>query len=381
MNAHVRNFVILLCLFTLTGCGELNDYGAALKSAKMQEVPVEENGVMEIYASGDRISVSEDIMIAQVSPQEIIKGNPIIYDRFRIDGWIFEWLISDYHDDDNWFSEDGVLVISRESDAEDTQIIHVKAEGGDATWVSAKNKFEFVDVNFDDVPDLLICTGHHGAPGVLTYYCFLQTENGFVESPTFTDIPDPAIDAENKLILSQWHNWALSHSWAEFKCQDNEYVIYRELCEEVFWDSDEKVISDEKEIRVWTVNDEVIGRSDELSEEEIDDLIYNENSEWQIAGDRWRTLYMNSLTTDFSIYEEPSDENTEPAALTESNQEEQTKSNDYYEELISAAKECIEGKAEEETDDYDFSYMIYWYGAYFGASMRLGYLIEDILHF
>lgn len=30
------------------------------------------------------------------------------------------------------------------------------------------------------------------------------------------------------------------------------------------------------------VNDEEIGRSDTLSEEEIDDLIYNENSEWGI---------------------------------------------------------------------------------------------------
>ncbi|MFG6357503.1 MAG: hypothetical protein K1W26_11890 [Acetatifactor sp.] len=40
----------------------------------------------------------------------------------------------------------------------------------------------------------------------------------------------------------------------------------------------------DRDIWVWTVEGEVIGRSDELSREEIDDLIYNENSEWEIAG-------------------------------------------------------------------------------------------------
>lgn len=61
----------------------------------------------------------------------------------------------------------------------------------------------------------------------------------------------------------------------------------------------------DRDIWVWTVEGEVIGRSDELSREEIDNLIYNVNSEWGIAGNRWRTLYNNGLTTDFSIYGEP----------------------------------------------------------------------------
>lgn len=76
--------------------------------------------------------------------------------------------------------------------------------------------------------------------------------------------------------------------------------------------------------------------------------------------------------------EVPSDESMEPAVVTESNQEEQTDPRDYYEELITAAKECIEGRVEEGSEDYEFSSMIYWYGAYYGASMGLGYLIEDI---
>lgn len=155
-------------------------------------------------------------------------------------------------------------------------------------------------MKFDDVPDLLVCTGHHGNQGLITYYCFLQTDIGFVEAPTFTEIPNPSVDTENKLILSQWRNWAASHSWAEYKYQNSAYVLDRELCEEaVGYDEDGN------DIWVWTVNGEEIGRSDELSESEIADLIYNENSEWRIADDRWRTIFNNGLTADYSIYDEP----------------------------------------------------------------------------
>lgn len=296
--------VLLMSLFLLTGCEKNHEeknspssieiqedcesYEVSLEEEKRTDMPTseslqedlaEEDGVVEIYAGGDVINISEDRMTAQISPQDILTGNPILYNRFQADGWIFEWLISDY-DDDNWFLEEGVLVISREGNTEEIQIVPVKAEGGYATWVSANNKFEYVDVNFDTVPDLLICTGHHGNQGALTYYCFLQTDTGFVEAPTFSDIPNPSIDAENQLILSQWRNSAASHSWAEYKYEDNIFVLSRELREELL------VVSDE-EIWVWTVNGEEIGRSNELSKAEIENLLYNENSEWNLSHSRW----------------------------------------------------------------------------------------------
>ena len=328
VKRHIqKETAALFCLLALSGCGALREHEDILPSAEIQEtdfvedryqepsaqeggtadgseeeifpeMAAEEDGIMEIYAGGDIISVSEDIMTAQVSVQEILTGNPIIYDRFQVDGWVFEWLISDYEDDDNYFLEDGVLVVSREGDTEDAQVVHVKAEGGWATWVSAENKFEYADVNFDSVPDLLICTGHHGNQGALTYYCFLQTENGFVESPSFTDIPNPAIDGENKLILGQWRNSAASHSWAEFRYEDNVFARFRELCEEPATDSGE-------DVWIWKVNGEEIGRSDKLSASEIEDLLYNETSEWNLSGDRWRTLYNNGVMIDYSIYNEP----------------------------------------------------------------------------
>lgn len=314
--------VLLMSLFLLTGCEKNHEeknspssieiqedcesYEVSLEEEKRTDMPTseslqedlaEEDGVVEIYAGGDVINISEDRMTAQISPQDILTGNPILYNRFQADGWIFEWLISDY-DDDNWFLEEGVLVISREGNTEEIQIVPVKAEGGYATWVSVNNKFEYVDVNFDTVPDLLICTGHHGNQGALTYYCFLQTDTGFVEAPTFSDIPNPSIDAENQLILSQWRNSAASHSWAEYKYEDNIFVLSRELREELL------VVSDE-EIWIWTVNGEEVGRSNELSKAEIENLLYNDNSEWNLSHNRWQILYNNGMMSDYSIYAEP----------------------------------------------------------------------------
>ena len=278
--------VVLFCFFVVSD----NPVSETLQSR---------NSVMEIYNDSNAILFSKDIMTAQVSPYAILSGTPILYDRFRIDGWVFEWLISDYNDSDNWSLEDCALVISRENDAKTSQVIRVTAEGGYGVWVSAENKFKYVDVNFDGVPDLLICTGSHGNQGLETYYCFLQTENGFVEAPTFTDISNPSIDTERKLILSQWRNSACSHSWAEYQCRNNTYSMYRELCEDLKW------TDDNKEVWVWSINDEEVMRDDEFSTEEIADFLYGENSEWKLADDRWRTLYNSGLTVDYSIYAEP----------------------------------------------------------------------------
>lgn len=326
--------VILLCAFAISGCGvsqekqntldmqlssqmphmtlETYQHSEILASKNrisdgslsetLHKIPKEENGLMEVNILEDKMRAPGKWMMAPVLPQELLTGNLVLYNRFRTDGWIFEWLISDYGDSDidDLFLEECVLLVSREDNTEDTQIIRAEAEGGCGVWVSVENKFEYVDVNFDGVPDLLICTGYHGNQGLLTYYCFLQTENGFVEAPTFTGIVNPAVDTENQLILSQWRNWAASHSWAEYRCQNDTYILYRELCEDLDMDTD----SDEY-VWIWTVNGREIGRSDELSTEEIEDLLYNENSEWGLAGDRWRTLYNQGLTTDYSIYCEP----------------------------------------------------------------------------
>lgn len=179
-------------------------------------------------------------------------------------------------------------------------MIHVKAERGYGTQVSIENKLLYADVNFDGVPDLLVCAGLFGNQLASAYYCFLQTDDGFVEAVSFTDISNPAIDAEHNVVRSQWRNSAASHRWGEYKYQDGAYVLDRKLREDCMISDDHN-----EDIWVWTVNGEEIGRSDELSLEEIEDLLYSEKSEWQIMDDRWRTLYNGGLTADYSIYDEP----------------------------------------------------------------------------
>lgn len=192
VKQHTKTITILFLLLSLfmSSCGYENG-----KNGTGFEERAATNGIIEIYANGESISVPDDSMAGQIPPQELLKGNPILYNRFRIDGWIFEWIISDYHDDDDFFSEDGVLLIAREDNAEDVQVIHVQGEGV--------------------------------------------------------------------------------------------YVRYRELHEEL-------VIEENGDVWVWTENGEEIGRSDQLSQLEIDNLLYNINSEWKITGDRWRTIYNNS---------------------------------------------------------------------------------------
>ena len=335
-NIYFSLFSLIIFSIVLTACGARGEAAAVVDHASRQEIIIadidlekelqesvsEENtisdiapedemqepipnddGSMEIYSAREIISLSDDMIVGKVALEDILKGNPILYDRVIIDSFVVEWILTDYEDEDNIFLEDGVLVISEEDNEENTQVIHVQAEGGWGSPVSLENKFKYMDVNFDDIPDILVCTGHHGNQGLITYYCFLQSDTGFVEAPTFTEIANPAVDTENKLILSQWRNWAASHSWAEYKYQDNAYVLDRELCEDAKMPEDGQDANDY--IWVWTVNGKEIGRSDELSEPEIEELLYSENSEWRIADDRWRTIYNNGLTADYSIYNEP----------------------------------------------------------------------------
>ncbi len=223
------------------------------------------------------IDITSDSLFADVSIEEVLKSEPKVYERYTADGFVFEWLVSDYENKDNEFLEDAVLIVSKENQSSDVQIIYVEGEAAGGTMVSSEDRFLYEDVNFDQQPDLLVCSGNHGTQGALAYYCFLQTDDGFVEAPEFTNIANPIIDTPNKLILSLWRSSAASHSWAEYEYKDGEFVRKRTLTENV-----------ENEVSIWDVDGKVIGRSDQLTEAEIDDLIYNENSDWGIEGDRWK---------------------------------------------------------------------------------------------
>ena len=45
-------------------------------------MPVETDGLLEVYTERDKIPISSDIMIAEVSPGELLKGSPLVRERF-----------------------------------------------------------------------------------------------------------------------------------------------------------------------------------------------------------------------------------------------------------------------------------------------------------
>lgn len=279
-------FVIILTI--IVGCGSQKENNNVSDTEKennsisdtekeIETETSEHNKILNKLEVSEEIEITSDSLFADVSIEEVLKSEPKVYERYTADGFVFEWLVSDYENKDNEFLEDAVLIVSKENQPSDVQIIYVEGEAAGGTMVSSEDRFLYEDVNFDQQPDLLVCSGNHGTQGALTYYCFLQTDDGFVEEPEFTNIANPIIDTPNKLILSLWRNSAASHSWAEYEYKDGEFVKKRTLTENV-----------ENEVSIWDVDGKVIGRSDQLTEAEIDDLIYNEKSDWGIEGDRWK---------------------------------------------------------------------------------------------
>lgn len=260
-------------------------YEATAEETTM-EIPTEKDGLLEINAQETNL-IPLEVLIAPVSVEKILHGKPVLYARYRVDDWIFEWFLSDYEYEDNYLLQDAVLVISKENDANNYTVIPVKGEASGGTWVDMVERFKYIDVNFDQKPDLLVNSGYHGNQGLIQYYCFLQTADGFVEEPSFTKIANPCLDIDNKLILSYWRNSAVSHGWAEYEYTDGKYVVKRTLTEDIdYAKTDDKG----ENIYIWDIDGKVIGRSDELTEEEIADLLYNENSDWGIGTERWTDI-------------------------------------------------------------------------------------------
>lgn len=275
-------FLIVCCAMNFSGCDVKQTDNKAKNPNAEENTTVDKalsreeiakmfsgNDLLEIYNDNEPLPFSCIPMIASVSPEDILKGNPILYTRFKTDGRIFELLISDYSFEDAelfYPINDGVLIITTEDEWSDElsepQLINI----GDGypfelMTVKVQNRFEYVDVNFDNLPDLLICTGEHGNQCFITYFCFLQSADGFYEASSFTDIRNPSIDRKNKMILGQWRNWAASHSWAKYTYQDGKYKEISVLTEEL-------ITHDPHDVWSWTVDGKEISRSDRLTEKE-----------------------------------------------------------------------------------------------------------------
>lgn len=160
------------------------------------------------------------------------------------------------------------------------------------------------DVDFDGQNDILFCCGHFGNQGLIRYSCYLNHVGCLTASPSFSEIANPALDADNQVVLSSWRNSAASHSYAVYTWIDGDCVETERLTEEL--------IQVDNGDSLWTWTDEIFSNGewklyeyfteDDYDRETIQRKLYGKDSKWGIDQDRWRTLYNNGLMSDFSIY-------------------------------------------------------------------------------
>ena len=255
---------------------------------------------------GEPLPLSSLLLAPVDDPEGLLEGNLGQYVRLRAEGWVFELFATDLWYEETkenfWGSWECKVLISRETGRglEHVQTLEVQGRPND----DADRSLVYADVDFDGKPDLLVCLGHFGAQGLVRYECWLQREKGFEHCESFQEIPNPSIDREHGLILAQIRHSAASHGWRKYEYRNGAFEEISSLTEEPAPDFDPGKSNGENMIWQWSVDGQVIGRSDQLSREEIDDLIYNENSDWGLLTDRWRTIYNGGLMADFSIYGE-----------------------------------------------------------------------------
>ena len=262
---------------------------------------------------GDPLPLEELLLAPVEKPGELLTGELIQYVRLRAGGWAVELLCTDFWNEETeenfWGGWECKVLVSRETSG---GLRHIQTlDILERPTADAGGSLVLTDVDFDGRPDLLVCLGHFGAQGLVRYECFLQREDGFVLQESFHDIPNPSVDAENQMILSQMRHSAVSHGWGKYAYRDGAFVQVAYLTEESIPGSSQE---SEDGSLVWQWTEETLRkgemvrtgywRSDEYTPEELDDIIYNENSGWGLMTDRWRTIYNGGRMADFSIYGE-----------------------------------------------------------------------------
>lgn len=143
------------------------------------------------------------------------------------------------------------------------------------------------DVNFDGYKDVIILNSFSGAHSNTWYDCWLWNPetSSFVESESFADICNPALDPVKKCIYSTGGSGAGNHEWDIYQFIDGEFVVTKSLSyvekNEGYHFIEQKLVNGEMEI----VRDDVI------QEDSFDDALsfagYINDDLWQLDNPRW----------------------------------------------------------------------------------------------
>lgn len=229
---------------------------------------------------------------------ENVKGNPLKFIRVADENYIYELVVTDLMGNTIQTKERKLFISDKNSE---NIVCNFILDGTDVIGDSAENRIRIylADANFDGKQDILIYNGQFGNTGNINFTCFLNDGGSYERCESFSYIPNPALDSQNKKILSAWRNWAASHSWAMFTYDGTEYVMTDCVTEEpsnsienVWQYTIEKRVNNKmQEVEVFTTNDYTI--------EEIKEKIENGNKCWKSSSDNKKLL---SKEIDFGIY-------------------------------------------------------------------------------
>lgn len=259
-----------------------------------------------IYSEEGYLSDQNNLDEASVLGNEFVRdslvGNIKEYLRVTDADIVYELFCTDFDNNVNEYDEcyETRLFIS-EQDGDAFRLIECLEVPG--RIANASGGLLLADVDYDGQKDILIKRGHFGNQGLVTYTCFLKRGDEYVLNESFSEIANPSLDQENRMVLSAWRNWSASHSWAMYVFSDGLFSETDRLTEEPE--------SDNTENWKYTVEKYVGGKvtasevyfTREYTEEEILDLFFAEEGYWGLKGDKWNTLNNLGSYSGYGIYD------------------------------------------------------------------------------
>lgn len=263
----------------------------------------------EAYLS-DEYNLAEASVLGKKFIGDQVTGHVKEYVKVADGERVYELIVTDFEQADNdeiwdsWYEAKILISEKRNGEYYFLNSLDVPGRIGNVS-----GGLILADANFDGLKDILISQGHFGAQGLVTYACFLNYDGTYKLCESFSEIPNPALDEQNKKVLSTWRNWAASHSWAMYSYIDGEFIETDRLTQEPEETGEHSEENNGAEIwkheveHISAENTELeIYLTSEYTDDEWIAMFYDESSFWGLYSDKWWTLFNQGTLLDWSLY-------------------------------------------------------------------------------
>lgn len=263
-------------------------------SYKEKDCKTDKNNLTSFYELG------EDFISKNV------EGTPLKYICVKDNNTVYELVVTDQIEKGEFYSTQKrfVFISNKKNERMECKfILNNEYMIGDYS----DNKIILADVNFDEKKDILIEDGGFGAQQMQRFTCYLKKDGAYEECKSFSDIGNPHIDEQNKKILGSWRDGAVGYGWEMYAFDGTEFVLTDCLTKQLIYGETDK---DEDEAWEYIIEKQVgdelqemeVFTSKDLTDKEIYEKIYDENSDWALSAEKWNNLYMIDKVKGLSIY-------------------------------------------------------------------------------